>query len=83
MLNWFISYLSFRKQRVIIEGVHSDWCNMEGGVPQGSVIGLLLFLIYINDLPTTITSNCVLIMIVFWWKKYSLLVIVLFNLIIT
>ena len=57
LLKWFISYLSCRKQRVIIEGVNSDWCNIEAGVPKGSV---LLFLIYINDLPTTITSNCFL-----------------------
>ena len=39
LLNWFISYLSCRKQRVIIEGVHSDWCNIKGGVPQARLGG--------------------------------------------
>ena len=59
LLNWFISYLSCRKQRVIIKEVHSDWRNIEAGVPHGSVSGPL-FLIYINDLPATISSRCFL-----------------------
>ena len=59
LLNWFISYLSCRKQRVIIKEVHSDWPNIEAGVPQRSVSGPL-FLIYINDLPPTISSRCFL-----------------------
>ena len=56
LLNWFISYLSCRKQRVIIKEVHSDWRNIEAGVLQGSVSGPL-FLIYINDPPATISSR--------------------------
>ena len=52
--NCFKSYLSNRKQFVIINGVNSDLQSMKFGVPQGSVLGPLLFLIYTNDLHSTI-----------------------------
>ena len=44
LLKWFRSYLIGRKQRVIIDGQSSDWRQIEAGVPQGSVLGPLLFL---------------------------------------
>ena len=55
LLQWFKSYLQDRTQRVIV-GQSSDWRTVNSGVSQGSVLGLLLFLIYINDITDDLES---------------------------
>ena len=57
LLAWFEDYLHIRKQRVILNGISSEWGNIKAGVPQGSVLGPLLFLIYIKDLASTVHSH--------------------------
>ena len=54
---WFKSYLSNRLLRVNLENCYSDPSNIKCGVPQGSILGPLVFLIYVNDMPQAVKSN--------------------------
>ena len=57
LLNVITDFLYQRKQIVVLNGKHSSWTNVEAGVHQGSFLGPLFFLVYINDSSDGLTSN--------------------------
>lgn len=58
LLNWIENFLSERRQRVIFNGKYSSWKKVTSGVPQGSVLGPVLFIVYVNDIPDSLNSFC-------------------------
>ena len=56
VLCWIADFLSDRKMRIMVRGEYSEWVDVISGVPQGSLLRPILFLIYVNDIPETV--NC-------------------------
>ena len=61
VLQWFSNYLNNREQCVVYNGTTSKSMRIKCGVPQGSILGLILFLLYINDIPAAAQSTSLIL----------------------
>ena len=57
LLKWFRNFLTNRQQRVVVRGTFSSWTHVKSRVPQGTILGPILFLIYVNDISSNISSS--------------------------
>ena len=73
LLQWIENFLTNRKMRVILNGCAAEWIEVLSGVPQGSVVGPLLFLIYVNELPIVNSSIKMFADDTKIWKKFRII----------
>ena len=57
LINWLRHFLTCRKQRVVVRGTFSEWAPVVSGTPQGTILGQILFVSYINDIADCVSSN--------------------------